>query len=43
MCNVVPVFDMVGGFLEPDHNLYCGDEAGELNQSPNCRLKDGTL
>ena len=27
MTNVVLVVDMVRGFLEPGHNLYCGDEA----------------
>ena len=27
MPNVVLVVDMVRGFLEPGHNLYCGDEA----------------
>jgi len=27
MANVVLVIDMVKGFLEPGHNLYCGDEA----------------
>ena len=27
MANVVLVVDMVRGFLEPGHNLYCGDEA----------------
>ena len=27
MANVVLVVDMVRGFLEPGHNLYCGDDA----------------
>ena len=27
MFNVVLVIDMVKGFLEPGHNLFCGDEA----------------
>ena len=27
MANAVLVVDMVRGFLEPGHNLYCGDEA----------------
>ena len=27
MPNVVLVVDMVRGFLEPGHNLYCGDDA----------------
>ena len=27
MSNVVLVIDMVRGFLEPGHNLYCGDES----------------
>ncbi len=27
MSNVVLVIDMVKGFLEPGHNLYCGDSA----------------
>jgi nicotinamidase/pyrazinamidase len=27
MPNVVLVIDMVKGFLEPGHNLYCGDES----------------
>ena len=26
MPNVVLVVDMVRGFLEPGHNLYCGDD-----------------
>ena len=30
MANVVLVIDMVRGFLEPGHNLYCGDEAREI-------------
>ena len=35
MANVVLVVDMVKGFLEPDHNLYCGDEARQI--IPNVR------
>ena len=30
MPNVVLVVDMVRGFLEPGHNLYCGDNAREI-------------
>ena len=30
MQNVVLVVDMVKGFLEPGHNLYCGDESREI-------------
>ena len=30
MANVVLVIDMVRGFLEAGHNLYCGDEAREI-------------
>ncbi len=30
MPNVVLVVDMVRGFLEPGHNLYCGDAAREI-------------
>ncbi|PKB68132.1 MAG: hypothetical protein BZY81_02955 [SAR202 cluster bacterium Io17-Chloro-G4] len=30
MANVVLVIDMVRGFLEPGHNLYCGDEARKI-------------
>ncbi len=30
MSSVVLVVDMVRGFLEPGHNLYCGDEAREI-------------
>ena len=30
MGNVVLVIDMVKGFLEPGHNLYCGDEARDI-------------
>ena len=30
MTNVVLVVDMVRGFLEPGHNLYCGDESREI-------------
>ena len=30
MTNVVLVVDMVKGFLEPGHNLYCGDEARQI-------------
>ncbi len=36
MANVVLVVDMVKGFLEPGHNLYCGDEARQI--IPNVRL-----
>jgi nicotinamidase/pyrazinamidase len=27
MANAVLIIDMVRGFLEPEHNLYCGDES----------------
>ena len=30
MANVVLVVDMVRGFLEPGHNLYCGDDARSI-------------
>jgi nicotinamidase-related amidase len=30
MSNVVLVVDMVRGFLEPGHNLYCGDDARKI-------------
>lgn len=30
MANVVLVVDMVRGFLEPGHNLYCGDDARKI-------------
>ena len=30
MANVVLVIDMVRGFLEPGHNLYCGDGARRI-------------
>ena len=30
MGNAVLVVDMVVGFLEPGHNLYCGDEARKI-------------
>jgi len=30
MSNVVLVIDMVKGFLEPGHNLYCGDSSREI-------------
>ena len=30
MGNAVLVVDMVRGFLEPGHNLYCGDEARDI-------------
>jgi nicotinamidase-related amidase len=30
MANVVLVVDMLVGFLEPGHNLYCGDGAREI-------------
>ena len=35
MPNVVLVVDMVRGFLEPGHNLYCGDDARTI--IPNVR------
>ena len=30
MANVVLVIDMVKGFLEPGHNLYCGEESRQI-------------
>ena len=30
MSNVVLVVDMLVGFLEPGHNLYCGDESRQI-------------
>ena len=30
MSNVVLVVDMVVGFMEPGHNLYCGDDARQI-------------
>ena len=30
MSNVVLVVDMLKGFLEPGHNLYCGDSSREI-------------
>ena len=30
MANAVLVIDMVKGFLEPGHNLYCGDESRQI-------------
>ncbi len=30
MASVVLVIDMVKGFLEPGHNLYCGDESRQI-------------
>ena len=30
MASVVLVIDMVKGFLEPGHNLYCGDESRRI-------------
>jgi nicotinamidase/pyrazinamidase len=30
MTNVVLVVDMVRGFLEPGHNLYCGDDSRKI-------------
>jgi len=35
MANAVLVVDMVRGFLEPGHNLYCGDESRRI--IPNIR------
>jgi nicotinamidase/pyrazinamidase len=35
MSNVALVVDMVRGFLEPGHNLYCGDESRKI--IPNIR------
>ncbi|MBM3944173.1 MAG: cysteine hydrolase [SAR202 cluster bacterium] len=35
MPNVVLVVDMLVGFLEPGHNLYCGDDARKI--IPNVR------
>ena len=30
MANVLLVVDMLVGFMEPDHNLYCGDDARKI-------------
>ena len=30
MSNVVLVVDMLQGFLEPGHNLYCGDQSRRI-------------
>ena len=30
MANAVLVVDMVRGFLEPRHNLYCGDDSRRI-------------
>jgi len=30
VANVVLVVDMVRGFLEPGHNLYCGEQSREI-------------
>ena len=30
MSNVVLVVDMVVGFMEPGHNLYCGDDSRRI-------------
>ena len=30
MGNVLLVVDMVVGFMEPGHNLYCGDDARQI-------------
>ncbi len=30
MANAVLVIDMVRGFLEPGHNLYCGDQSRDI-------------
>ena len=35
MANAVVVADMLRGFLEPGHNLYCGDQSREI--IPNVR------
>ena len=35
MANVVLVMDMLKGFLEPGHNLYCGDASRDI--VPNVR------
>ena len=35
MSNALLVVDMVRGFLEPGHNLYCGDDS--RNIIPNIR------
>ena len=39
MANVVLVVDMVRGFLEPGHNLYCGDEARKIIPNVYALLK----
>ena len=42
MANVVLVVDMVRGFLEPGHNLYCGDEARKIVPNVHEMLKRET-
>ena len=39
MSNVVLVVDMVRGFLEPGHNLYCGDDSRKIISSVRDLLK----
>ena len=39
MANVVLVVDMVRGFLEPGHNLYCGDDSRSIIQPVQNLLK----
>jgi len=39
MTNVVLVIDMVRGFLEPGHNLYCGDDSRSIIPSVRSLLK----
>ena len=41
MPNVVLVVDMVRGFLEPGHNLYCGDEARRIIEPVRELLRAG--
>ena len=39
MTNVVLVIDMVRGFLEPGHNLYCGDDSRSIIPQVESLLK----
>ena len=39
MTNVVLVIDMVRGFLEPGHNLYCGDDSRSIIANVQSLLK----
>ena len=40
MTNVVLIVDMLRGFLEDGHNLYCGDSAREIIPNVKRLIKD---